>query len=380
MLLLFLREEGTRVGPAAGGGLAGHQAQGHGADERLVLGVAEAVEEQDRQAQLIGGVQRGDLAAHVFGCLADVRIIGRNAAFQQRQARQGGQADGVGLRPAAVAPLGFLQPGDAVVDGPVDLFLLLGRQHRLRRRLRRRQLRRPIRRHVRRLRTTFWRIFPIRNIGRSRRRKDRGVGGRRQRCGGRGAATATSRLSRFGRKCTARATPAPASRSTARPATPARISQLLERRGAASSSGGGGRTPAAGGCAVCMPAAKAKPHPGQRKRLPSPNGFVVRRLLKQRGQVIVSIDMAVRSRGAHDRATAIAPLYRRDGRRGKQKSEPIRPRLRSGVAFVSGSSGRGDPAPTVGAGSPRPHPSIAGIESYTPCVRLGLTGKGRNLQ
>ena len=167
-VFVFRRKSGAAVVPTAAGLLPRQQTQGHGADERIVLGIAEAVEEQDRQAQLIGRVQVRDGSPHEIGGLLNMRIVGGDAAFQQRQAGQGGQARWMLRPPGPVGKLLGFKVGDAAVDGGVDFALLVGRQPRRRRRLGRGVRGENHRRRTALLRIAVWRRLRLSRIGRGR--------------------------------------------------------------------------------------------------------------------------------------------------------------------------------------------------------------------
>src|SRR5262249_32471992 len=126
------QQDGAAVAPAAGRGLAGDQAGGQHLDQRAVLDLAEAVEEEEGQGDLVGRVQAGGGLADQRGGLLERRLQRGRPALQQRQAGQGRVADDVlVLRgPGAGGSLRRQQEAGAGVDGPVDAGLGGRRQGR----------------------------------------------------------------------------------------------------------------------------------------------------------------------------------------------------------------------------------------------------------
>jgi hypothetical protein len=110
---------------------AGDEAQAEGVDQRLVPGIAEAVEEKEGQRNLIGEIATGDPGTQKVGGLLNHRIIGRYSGLQEgvsRQRTMGGLKAAVPVHaPFEVARivLGFLQESDGTIDGAIDLGLLL---------------------------------------------------------------------------------------------------------------------------------------------------------------------------------------------------------------------------------------------------------------
>src|SRR5207302_2948505 len=99
-------------------------------DERAVARVAEPIEEEDRQRQLIGRIEfRGGLTDK-GGRTQDRFLVRHIAALQQRQRRQGGVGGQVRLvgRPGAGGLLLRPQIGSARLDRLVDALLFRQRQ------------------------------------------------------------------------------------------------------------------------------------------------------------------------------------------------------------------------------------------------------------
>ena len=113
----------ARISPAAGlGDLTAQQTHAHRLDQGQVVGVAEAVEEHDRQGQGIGVGQFDALLPQVHRDALDDRIVGGDAALQQGKAGKGGDTGvmsalsatgGTGV-PAVVQ---LLDRFDAALDG-----------------------------------------------------------------------------------------------------------------------------------------------------------------------------------------------------------------------------------------------------------------------
>src|SRR6185437_2254062 len=97
--------------------------EGAGLDQLFVVGIAEAIEEENAQSQIIGLIQVGDGSADMVQRFLDANVVGRHATFEERQSRQRRQPDA--LAPAAIMSLIFFQIRYAPINGLVDLRLFL---------------------------------------------------------------------------------------------------------------------------------------------------------------------------------------------------------------------------------------------------------------
>ena len=120
----FAGGEGAGVAPAAIGQLSGGQTQRRLFDPPVVAGLAEAVQEQDRQGKVVSGIRVRDAVADDSGRLFDHRIAGRDIGFEQGQACQGRDANRMirfqgpaAEEPGSVGMLMALEIGDAALHG-----------------------------------------------------------------------------------------------------------------------------------------------------------------------------------------------------------------------------------------------------------------------
>jgi len=95
VLVVLRAKDRADIGPAARARLPGDEAEGEGLDHLLVFGIAEPIEEQDGERQLVGGLQIGCVSAQEIGSLLHVGVIGRHATLQQTQPWESRVADRV---------------------------------------------------------------------------------------------------------------------------------------------------------------------------------------------------------------------------------------------------------------------------------------------
>jgi len=116
----------THVSPAAGRVLPSQQTDAEGLNDRRVHGVAQPVEEKNRQGDGIGGVLVVHVRprfAQILGRFLDGRVGRRDFTFQKRQASQGGPTCMM-RGPTSVGGLEPAQALDAAVNGALNLFLV----------------------------------------------------------------------------------------------------------------------------------------------------------------------------------------------------------------------------------------------------------------
>ncbi len=116
-------EHGTAVTPAAAEGLPRNQTEGKRLDPLFVRRVAEPVQEENRQCQIVGAVQFGAVLPYKRGGQENGWMVLAFATFQERQTRHGGIANQMILAvggPGTPRSLDGFEKDHAVVDGLIN--------------------------------------------------------------------------------------------------------------------------------------------------------------------------------------------------------------------------------------------------------------------